>query len=86
MRLGSPVDKSEIIIFGCPIYVYVNNGKLEPRVKKCMFLGYMNGIKGYRLWDSSASSVITSQDITFNESLFLHDESSIMGDKGSRHN
>ncbi|KAK3007026.1 hypothetical protein RJ639_016924 [Escallonia herrerae] len=29
-------------IFGCPAYAHVNDGKLEPRAKKCIFLGYEN--------------------------------------------
>ena len=32
-------------IFGCPAYAHVNNGKLEPRAKKCIFLGYPKGVK-----------------------------------------
>lgn len=41
-----------------------------------MFLGYTNGIKGFRLWDPSTSRIITSRDVTFNESVFLYLESS----------
>ena len=72
----SPVDYSGIRICGCPAYAYVNDGKLEPRAKKCVFLGYTDGIKGFRLWDPSTSRIITSRDVTFNESVFLHVESS----------
>ena len=70
------MDYSGIRIFSCPVYAYVNNGKLEPRAKKCVFLGYTNGIKGFRLWDPSTSRIITSRDVTFNESVFLYLESS----------
>jgi hypothetical protein len=28
----------------------VNDGKLKPRSKKCIFLDYADGVKGYRLW------------------------------------
>ena len=54
----------------------MNDGKLEPRAKKCVFLGYTDGIKGFRLWDPSTSRIITSRDVTFNESVFLHVERS----------
>ena len=36
-------------IFGCPAYVHVNDGKLEPKAIKCIFLEYAAGVKGYSL-------------------------------------
>nr|GEX64102.1 retrotransposon protein, putative, Ty1-copia subclass [Tanacetum cinerariifolium] len=36
----------EKVVFGCPIYVHVNEGKLVPRTVKCIFLGYGSGVKG----------------------------------------
>ena len=47
---GTPADYSDFKIFGCPTYMHVNEGKLEPRAKKCIFLGYASGVKGYKLW------------------------------------
>ncbi|KAG8498865.1 hypothetical protein CXB51_005704 [Gossypium anomalum] len=35
-------------IFGCPAYAHVDNGKLELRSIKCVFLGYKAGVKGTR--------------------------------------
>ena len=46
---GSPATYSDLKIFGCPTYAHVNNGKLEPRSMKCIFLGYKSGVKGYKL-------------------------------------
>ena len=46
---GTPVDYSDLKIFGCPAYAHVDNGKLEPRSIKCMFLGYKSCVKGYKL-------------------------------------
>ena len=45
-----PCDYSGLRIFGCPAYAHVNDGKLEPRAKKCIFLGYADGVKVYRFW------------------------------------
>ncbi|KAL2511259.1 Retrovirus-related Pol polyprotein from transposon TNT 1-94 [Abeliophyllum distichum] len=44
--------------------------KLEPRAMKFVFLGYHEGVKGYRLWDRSQNGVkiIISRDVKFNES------------------
>ena len=60
-------------MFGCPAYAHVRDGKLEPRAKKCIFLGYASGVKGYRLWcnDTKSPGLIISRDVTFNESALL---------------
>jgi len=36
---GSPADYSQFRVFGCTAYAHVDNGKLEPRAVKCVFLG-----------------------------------------------
>ncbi|KAG8478014.1 hypothetical protein CXB51_027814 [Gossypium anomalum] len=36
----NPANYSDLKIFGCPAYAHVDNGKLEPRSIKCVFLGY----------------------------------------------
>ena len=42
----TPIVYSDLNFFGCPTYARVDNGKLEPRYVKCVFLGYKNGVKG----------------------------------------
>ena len=37
-------------IFGCSTYAHVNDGKLEPRAIKCIFVRFADGVKGYKLW------------------------------------
>jgi len=70
---GTPADYSNFKIFGCPAYMHVNEGKLEPRAKKCIFLGYASGVKGYRLWcpDSKSPKFVISRDVTFDEFSML---------------
>ena len=41
------VDYLTLRIFRCPVFAHVNDGKLSPRVVKCMFLGYAYESKGY---------------------------------------
>ncbi|KAL0315726.1 UNVERIFIED_CONTAM: Retrovirus-related Pol polyprotein from transposon TNT 1-94, partial [Sesamum radiatum] len=47
---GKNVDLSSLRVFGCSAFVFQNNDKLEPRAQKCVFIGYPEGVKGYRLW------------------------------------
>ncbi|GJX56147.1 gag-pol polyprotein [Tanacetum coccineum] len=70
MWTGKLVNYSDLHIFGSPVYVMYNTQettKLDPKSKKCLFLGYTNGVKGYRLWDPTAYKVVVSRDVVFME-------------------
>ncbi|RDX94491.1 hypothetical protein CR513_23122, partial [Mucuna pruriens] len=41
--------------------------KLNPKSRKCIFLGYADNVKGYRLWDPTAHKVIVSRNVVFAE-------------------
>ena len=47
----------------------LKQGKLEPRAKRCLFIGYPTGVKGYKLWNLKAGlpKTIVSRDVTFDE-------------------
>ncbi|KAL0304887.1 UNVERIFIED_CONTAM: Retrovirus-related Pol polyprotein from transposon TNT 1-94 [Sesamum calycinum] len=47
MWTGKDVDISSLRIFGCFAFVLQNGDKLDPRAKKCIFIGYPDGVKGY---------------------------------------
>ncbi|GJV59270.1 transposable element [Tanacetum coccineum] len=64
---GKPADYSKLRVFGCPAYYHVSKGKLNPRGEKCIFMGYGDGVKGYRIWSPSERRVILSRDVTFDE-------------------
>lgn len=72
MWTSKPRDYSSLHIFGYPTYVIYNDQKrkkLNPKSKKCIFLGYANGVKGYYLWDLIARKVIITKDFTFIEDM-----------------
>ncbi|GJR63360.1 retrovirus-related pol polyprotein from transposon TNT 1-94 [Tanacetum coccineum] len=70
-----PANYEMLRIFGCVAYSHVNQGKLKPRAIKCIFLGYPDGVKRYRLWslDDVKPKIIISRDVVFNESLMYKD-------------
>nr|GEW33082.1 hypothetical protein [Tanacetum cinerariifolium] len=72
--LGNSVDYSNLRVFGCPVYVHVNEGKLVPRAVKCIFLGYGSRVKGYRVLcpDPKYRKIIHSRDVTFNEDVIIN--------------
>ncbi|KAG8488904.1 hypothetical protein CXB51_016855 [Gossypium anomalum] len=63
--------KTQQEIFGYPAYAHVDNGKLEPRSIKCVFLGYKAGVKGYKLWCPENRKVVISRDVVFDETAML---------------
>ena len=87
---GHPPDYSRLRVFGCTAYAHVRQGKLEPRALKCIFLGYSEGVKAYRLWcvEPGMRKCIVSRDVVFNEgemgNLVIKDRvSSSLRNKGS---
>ena len=73
MWSGRAANYSDLKIFGCPAFAHIKQGKLEPRALKCVFLGYPEGVKGYRLWctDLKPPRCIVSRDVVFNEQEML---------------
>ena len=54
-------------VFGCPAYYHVKEDKLDPRVKKGVFVGFKRGIKGFKIWDPTDKKFLLSRDVTFEE-------------------
>ena len=75
---GRPIDYSSLKLFGCPTYVHMQSGehsKLDSKSRKCVFLGFEKGVKGYRLWDPISKKTVTSRDVIFDEAFMLkHNE------------
>lgn len=43
--------------------------RFEPTVRKCIFIGYDLGVKGYRVW-CAKSKIITYRDVVFAEKCY----------------
>ncbi|GJU68078.1 retrovirus-related pol polyprotein from transposon TNT 1-94 [Tanacetum coccineum] len=82
MWSGHPSDYEMLRIFGCVAYSHVKQGKLESRAVKCVLLGYLEGVKGYRLYrlDNDSPKIVTSRNVVFNESVMYKD---MLKDSGS---
>jgi hypothetical protein len=68
---GKPANYIDLCVFGCPVFYHVSEGKLEPRSKKGLFMGYGAGVKGYRVWSPTERKVIHSRDVVFDEKSML---------------
>ncbi|CAD6245155.1 unnamed protein product [Miscanthus lutarioriparius] len=65
--------EKKLRVFGCTAYAHVDNGKLEPRAIKCLFLGYGYGVKGYKLWNPKTKKTFMSRNVVFNDSVMFND-------------
>jgi len=69
---GKIANYSNLRVFDCNAYYHVNEGKLVPRSRKGLFMGYGDGVKGYRIWSPSEKKVLLSRDAIFYESHLFH--------------
>ena len=63
-------DVSHLQEFGYDIWVLDESGtrsKLDPKSKKMIFVGFMDGPKAIRYYDAKSRSIKVSQNVTFNE-------------------
>ena len=67
---GKSIAFGNLKIFGSPTYVHISSderSKLDPKSKKCIFIGYVKGVKGYNFWDPVAKKMVISRDAIFYE-------------------
>ena len=68
---STPTIYLDLNIFGCLAYARVDNGNLEPRSVKLVFLGYKIGVKGYKLCCPETRKIIISRYVIFDETTTL---------------
>eukprot|EP00253_Pinus_taeda_P022501 PITA_22501 len=67
---GKKTSLSHLRVFVCDAYVHVpkeKRTKLDTKSEKCIFIGYRDGLKGYKLWNSVTRKVVYNQDVVFRE-------------------
>jgi hypothetical protein len=67
---GKKLDVSHLRIFGCKAFAHVpdeKRTKLESKSMPCVFLGYYQGTKAYRLMCVKTKRIIKSRDVVFIE-------------------
>lgn len=70
------VKLSHLRVFDCVAYVHISyqgRNKLDPKSKKCTFIGYGEDEFCYRLWDDENKKMIRSRDIILNERVMYKD-------------
>jgi len=48
-------------VFRCPTYYHVKKDKLDPRVKKGVFLRFKKGVKDYKIWNPKTKSLSSAE-------------------------
>ena len=68
-------DVSNMKVFGCTAYVHIPDAKrkkLDNKSMKCIFMGYPDGSKGYKLYDPEKQIMCRSRDVIFDEKKFYY--------------
>ena len=67
---GKKLDLSHLKVFGSIAYVHVPDElrtKLDPKAKKCIFIGYSLEQKGYKCYNPLTQKLQVSKDVVFDE-------------------
>ena len=65
---GHPPSLKQLKVFGCVAYAHIRQDKLEPRVVKCIFLGYLERAQGVtralvHRWGKVADSLVVRRGL-----------------------
>ena len=69
MWTRAKLDLSNLRSFGCSAFAHHRDNKLGVRALRCIFLGYPEGVKGYKVWclEEGKERLIVSRNVVFNE-------------------
>jgi len=84
---GKKLDVSHLKVFGCIAYVHVPNEKklkLDPKIEKCIFIGYFSEQKGYRCFNPSTRKLQVRRDVVFDEMINWYSPLKVVEDGEAR--
>ena len=70
------VNMNHLHIFGCISYMLVEldrRSKLDPKSKRCIFIGCETSKWGYQFYDSENRKIFRHKDVVFNERMVYKD-------------
>jgi hypothetical protein len=65
-------DVSHFCVFGSVAWAHIPDEKrkdLQPKSEKCIFVGYSEDVKGYRLLQPHSNEIIIRRDVKFDENI-----------------
>jgi hypothetical protein len=71
---GKKPSLQHLRVFGCDAYVHVpkkNRSKMDNKVEKCIFIGYKDGVKVYKIWNPETKKIVYSRDVVFREVKYV---------------
>ena len=79
--LGKDVDVSRLRMFGCECWAkrLPEGSKLEPKGRRCVYLGLSRDRKAYALYDIEEDVVLDSRDVVFKENSFPYKKADRLG-------
>jgi hypothetical protein len=74
-------DVSHFRVFGSIAWANIPNEKrkaLQPKSEKCIFVGYSEDVKGYRLLQPHCNEIIIRRDVIFDENLLAYEPNTMI--------
>ena len=65
---GKIPSLTHLRVFGCDAFVDIpkeRRQKLDNKSEKCIFVGYKDGVKEYKMWNPTTRTIVYSKDVIF---------------------